>query len=94
MKKELRQAISALMRHYTRLRMSHFHLIGIMLTAQQTGKMPDDWLIQLRSLRELPESRAVIEESEELLGRVLQTADEDALTALISEALKDDPLPN
>jgi hypothetical protein len=94
MKKELRQTISDLMRHYTRLRMSHFHLMGIMLTAQQMGKMPDDWLIQLQSLRELPESRAVIQETEELLAHVLQTVDEDALTGLISESLKDDPLPN
>jgi hypothetical protein len=72
--------------------MDHFHLMGMLLTAKQTGKVPDDWLSQLRMLRELPESRAVIEETEVLLVRVLQTVDEDALMQLISGMAKG--LPN
>jgi len=97
MKKELRQAISNLVRHYTRLRMDHNHLLGIVIDAQNSGKLPEDvhdLITRLRTMRDLPESRAVLQDTEELLADVFQKVDEDALTELISAQLKDDPLPN
>ncbi len=55
--------------------------------------MPNDFLLQLEMLRELPESRAVIEETEELLAHVLRTIDEDALMQLIVKTTEED-FPN
>src|ERR1041385_3712320 len=92
MKKELRLAISNLVRHYTRVRMDNLHLLGIVMQAQHTGKLPDMHSVTtwLREMRDLPESRAVLQDTEELLAGVFQTVDEDALTGLISMQLKDD----
>jgi hypothetical protein len=95
MSKKLRLALSEVLRTYTRLRQNHFHLMGIMLTAQQEGKSPpDDWLEQLEALRHTPHALAAIADSEETLALVLQTADEEALAALILSVVKDDPRPN
>jgi len=78
-----------LIRHYVRLRKAHFYLLGLMLTAQKTGKVPDDLMAQLRMLRDLPEYRAAMEETEALIAGVLQTVDEAALTQLILETVKE-----
>jgi hypothetical protein len=95
MSKKLRLALSELLRTYTRLRQNHFHLMGIMLTAQQEGKAPpDDWLEQLEALRHTPHALAEIADSEETLALVLQTADEEALAELILSVVKNEPLPN
>jgi hypothetical protein len=95
MSKKLRLALSELLRTYTRLRQNHFHLMGIMLTAQQEGKAPpDDWMEQLEALRHTPHALAAIADSEEVIALVLEKADEDALSELISAQLKNDPLPN
>jgi hypothetical protein len=87
--------LSELLRSYRRLRQNHFHLMGIRLTAQQEGKAPpDDWLEQLEALRHTPHALAAIAESEETLAAVLQTVDEEALTALILQVAEEDRLPN
>ena len=39
-----------------------------MLTAQKTEKVPDDLMAQLRMLRDLPEYRAAMEETEALIA--------------------------
>jgi hypothetical protein len=90
--KEPLTTLCDLMRKYTRLRMNHSHLVAIMVAAQRTGKVPDDWLSQMRTLSESPASRAVVDETEVLLSYV-QTASEDTLMRFISESIKreDDP---
>jgi hypothetical protein len=95
MSKKLRLALSELLRSYTRLRQNHFHLMGILLDAQREGKAPpDEWLQQLKALRQAPHALAEIADSEETLSLFLQTADEEALAELIQSVVKDDPLPN
>ena len=93
MTREQRNFLCELMRKHTRLRMDYFHLMGIALTAQQTGKFPDDLLIKVRMLRDSAESRGVIEKTEALLAHVLQTVDEDAMMQLIAGIAKED-IPN
>jgi hypothetical protein len=77
MTKDQRAALCDLMRRYTRLRLDYFHLMGLMVEAKYAGKVPLDFLDQLNLLRQSPESRAHIEETEELLSHVLRTVDED-----------------
>jgi hypothetical protein len=94
MTKEQRRAFCDLMRKYTRLRINYFNLRGIMVTAQEAGKVPNDWPLQLQVLRESAESRAVIEETGVLVAHILQTTDEDVLMQLILEKVKEEDLPN
>jgi hypothetical protein len=93
-KKELRQAIASLVRHYERLHIDHFHMLGLLLTAQKTGKVPANLLAQVRMLRDLPESKARVEQTEAMLADIFQKADEDMLTQLILDSLKEKSEPN
>jgi hypothetical protein len=93
MRKELKDAIANLVRHYARLRIDHFHLLGMVLLVQK-GK-PESVIKELRMLRDRPESKEQLEETEETLRKVFLHADEDAMTQLLTELLKkDDSLPN
>jgi hypothetical protein len=88
MRKELREAIANLVRHYERLHIDHFHLLGLALKAQQTGELPDSIIAEVRMLRDLPESKERIEQTEKMLADIFQKADEDTLTQLLTEIVK------
>jgi hypothetical protein len=95
MRKELKDAIANLVRHYARLRIDHFHLLGMVLLVQKGKPLPESVIKELRMLRDRPESKEQLEETEETLRKVFLHADEDAMTQLLTEFLKkDDSLPN
>ena len=91
MTKEHKVALCNLIRKYTLLRIDHFHLLGLV---DDTGKSLGEVISRLRMLRDLPESRAQIEETEQLLSHVLRAVDEDALMQLVSAKASEPDLPN
>lgn len=73
-----------LIHHYARLKIDNMLLSSILLKSETTENPPVDWLKELRLLRELPVHRASLEETEQLVSLIRQTAHEDALMTLIS----------
>jgi|HubBroStandDraft_2_1064218.scaffolds.fasta_scaffold3181781_1 hypothetical protein len=91
MKKELRDAIANLVRHYQKLHIDHFHLLEMAMKAQKgMGPLPDSIIKELQMLRELPDSKQRIQETERMLAEIFRQADEDTLTKLLNGVLKKD----
>ena len=82
-----------MIRHYTRLRIDNILMSGMLLASEESGKPVEDWLGQLRILRQLPAHQAALKETEWLIAQVRQTADEESLMTLISSIPKSG-LPN
>jgi len=74
--------------------MDHFHLLGLVLDPKNRDKIPDDVLGHLNMLRELPEPRRRTEENERLISYALHAIGDNALIALVNDAVNKDDEPN
>ena len=82
------QAMKEFVRAYHRLHTDHMLLTGMLAFSQHTGKPPEDWLSQLKVLRELPGHRKSSQEIEELLAGVERERTDSRLTWLLNNLPK------
>ena len=81
-------AMKEFIRAYSRLRTDSIILSAMLLKCEINQVPPQDWLAELRQMRDLPAHRAAHQDTEELLARVEQKRGDNRLTWLLKNLPK------